>query len=594
MKVLCPLLFVPVLVGLTAVPRGIPHAAAAISAKQSCKVVRSHGKKQKVCKPASTYSVQAGKLVAAYFKATTDDARVQALEGMMSALHVTVYGSNGTVVVHGAGTQSDPFMVEVLLQLMAHRTQMGDTSDLTDLAHDLASIGIADTAGKPLTADVLGHGIESGIKAAASAPERSTSLAPLLVRDLGLHDSPAADLATNVPANQVQLDPIQRFLVASDILIPWAAANGPTARAARASTLTWLFGGGAQGPSPVEQAVQAVSAQARSLSLDDVLRFYKAQAIKTYWFDIHKVMDGPILQTHYGPKHDGDGGLGGKWLTFDLHADVPRDSGTFLGGLACDKQMALLGLDSICNMHDLNFMHVDWSNTDSIQPYGTLSFVNRSSDVGNGESMATFYPNTEPVPGLGPEKIAAGVITAKPQLARRLDISDPKLAALVDAQYGPYEFPWKVSYHETPALTFTLPQITVFERPDQSANCRADNPCANSKTYTVQPSTVHLCRLGTRSTYESPESGQIVDYWTGGHTDTIPITNGYFQWRVDPTKLTFDAKSLYSHIYIEGSIKGADPKAYLQISGPPFNTSSSVYDVNPSLVTVPATVDTSC
>src|SRR5437588_581560 len=190
---LFPLLII-LMLGLLIQPvRSSTVSASAASARQSCKTVKQHGKKHRICKP-----------------------------------------------------------------VKGHPTP---TSSLDDLARDLAIAGVHDGANNPLSANALAGAVESGIAQAANKPSDPTSLAPLLVRELGLRHQPAIDLTAPFPASQIRLDPLQRYLLSADILIPWsltatAAAASGADLVGRQSSPSWLFGGGPYPPSPVEQAVQ--------------------------------------------------------------------------------------------------------------------------------------------------------------------------------------------------------------------------------------------------------------------------------------------------------------------------------------------------
>jgi hypothetical protein len=476
-----------------------------------------------------------------------------------------------------------------MLQAMAARDAAGARSDLGDLGHDLALLGIKDSAGKPLSADTLAAALESGIRDAVAHPDRPTSLAPLLIRELGRSHSPSVDLASNVPAAQIQLDPVQRYLLSADILIPWAVGNAPArqARLAPRDAVTgWLFGGGAAGASPIQQAVQSAATVPPPISLADVALWFKAQAFKNFMMDIHPQIDQP-LETHYGPAHDGDGGLGGKQLDFQLHAAVPAL--TLGNQAACVKEMSLILYGNVCTLNSLTGMAVDW-DTSSITPYGTLN--SGIGGVGNDRDDVRFTPKTEALPGIGVLKVAAGVVTASPHVARYLDVTDPRLAALVDAEYANQQFPWKVSYHEAAGLSFSLPALTVFSRPGDQPSCTPEQSCDGGAVTTLQPSTVHICASRTPAAFSSPEEGQTVQTYTGGSTATIPLHNGFIEWHVD-SNLSLDAEGLYSHVEIEGRITGNPPTLHIRLSGPSDDT-SKVYSVTPNVISVPVEIEPAC
>jgi hypothetical protein len=408
-------------------------------------------------KPSSTptatdYAKAASALVTAYAHAPADTGRLAALEAMMKALHVAVYGAADAPVVPGAGTKSDPLLVEVELEAMVAARGGGRTSTTADLAHDLVTAGVHDTAGAALPTDALNAAIARGITQAQTAPRSPASLAPLLIKQLGLQRSPAVDLSKTTTGSTVTLDPIQRYLISAAILIPWAqSASGSAvfhrhAIAAQAAP-GWLFGGGTNGPSPIEEALRELLPSGPPPSLPNVAEWLNAQIMKSAIFDFHPE-DGEMQATHYGPAHTGDDGLGGRGLTFSLEG---RLSSVWASFRDCAKEMALQMDASLCGNLDLNGTPVVW-NDDSIKPYGTLT---PETELNGAYAKLGFAPHSEAVPGVGTLKVAAGSITASPLIAEHLGIKDPTFAHALDAAYANQTFLWKVSYHQPRGFKFS-------------------------------------------------------------------------------------------------------------------------------------------
>jgi hypothetical protein len=473
---------IPILALFALVLIAYPLRSTAVSAAPSgrhCKTVIKHGKKHRVCSrgakpgtptptptatptptlPPPDYAAQAQTLVNGYHAAATDDARLQVLEAIMAALHVTVYGPDAKPVVQGAGGPTDPAFVELELQQMAAHLQAGDTTDLADLAHDLALLGVDTSNGGPASADAFAAGLEAAVAQAMAHQQSLVSLPLLLVRELGLRHSPSVDLAQSVPASQIRLDPLQRYLVSASLLIPWAQGSSTVRDRLRPAQTEagWAFGGGTYGPSPLVTALgQLLPAGPPKLS--DVAGWFTAQFLKTSFFDIHPEIEQP-LRTAYGPpgQPDDTEGLGGKALTFKLYADIP--SGGFGHVDTCVKEFALLGSSAICNTYNLSGLDVNWKYSE-IQPYGVLApdpngvIVGSYAPVVSGYATIVFTPNNDPLPGIGAKKTVMGAMTTSPQLAKRLGITDPKLAALIDGQYAGQQFPWSVLYHKPRGFKF--------------------------------------------------------------------------------------------------------------------------------------------
>ena len=285
--------------------------------------------------------------------------------------------------------------------------------------------------------------------------------------------APAIDLTAPFPASQIRLDPLQRYLLSADILIPWslsapAAAASGADLVGRQSSPSWLFGGGPYPPSPVEQAVQQLLPSTPPPTLQSVSDWLTAQWLKTVHFDIHPVIDDP-LASHYGPTHAGDEGLGGHVIPFRLHATLPNTGAHW--PTDCAGELALLHSANLCRLDTLSQTNVSW-DLSSIKPYANTFdpdpsgfIVGSYAPVAGNEASVLYYPKNELLPGLGVEKTATGVVTASPHLAERIGGLDPKLGAMLDAEYANQQFPWKVTYHQPRGFKFSVHEQWHFSAP---------------------------------------------------------------------------------------------------------------------------------
>jgi hypothetical protein len=170
---------------------------------------------------------QANQLAAAFASASTDDARYDALLDVMEALHIGVYTGTGEQVLGGAERGAgDFYLYDVELHMMASAYGRGDRQSVDSIAQTLTNIPLLE-GGATLDPELLRQVLIAGAQQAQQTPDDPTSLLPLIVRQLGLMQPTPYDLFTDVPADQVQFDALQTFLILADILLPTVAAEGP-------------------------------------------------------------------------------------------------------------------------------------------------------------------------------------------------------------------------------------------------------------------------------------------------------------------------------------------------------------------------------
>jgi hypothetical protein len=200
--------------------------------------------------------------------ARTTAARVAAIDKVMSELHVDVIDpANGAVVVKGAARSlNDAYLYTNEVERIAVGYAAGERVTLGQLAGEL---GLAYAKmGVNLTAANLGAGLLPVIKSdsASSVPD-STALVSRLIWQLGLLHKPAQNLAGNVPAAKVSLDPLQAWLVAADFALPLIYGNPPPKSGSQLTALTDGIVGHSAVPSV--DACRALKAISEGLSFSD-------------------------------------------------------------------------------------------------------------------------------------------------------------------------------------------------------------------------------------------------------------------------------------------------------------------------------------
>jgi hypothetical protein len=184
----------------------------------------------------------APKLAAAVMRAHSHAARVKALERVMAAFHVTAMEPRtGHVVVPGAArTAYDaPIMYTTELHEIAFALEKHRTLGLADVTNALNVGGYA-KAGYLITPDQLAASVEASAHAAATSHRPDSAvLSVRLLRALSLAHKVPQDLAKQLPAAQIRLDPLQMWVLVADFTLPLLALR-PAARhpAPKAAALT--------------------------------------------------------------------------------------------------------------------------------------------------------------------------------------------------------------------------------------------------------------------------------------------------------------------------------------------------------------------
>ena len=146
-------------------------------------------------KPPSQAQV-AVKLAKRVLAARTPAARYKSLVAVMKALHVGVYTAAGKPVVRGAERNArDFYLYDFELRIVADVLREKRTGNLETLA--IRSVRARRGSGRSPAAvrrDRTGSRAER--RAARARPRRKASLPALLLRELGLRQSPRYDLAT--------------------------------------------------------------------------------------------------------------------------------------------------------------------------------------------------------------------------------------------------------------------------------------------------------------------------------------------------------------------------------------------------------------
>lgn len=164
-------------------------------------------------------SVVAKRLAGELAEARTAKARYRALVGVMRELGIAVVTVSGRplVVTPEPGYARRFQLYDFELRALAGQLGRGQTATFSEVAATLTRSGLALGPDVPFPADLLSESVTEAVAEALARPRRGSSLLALLVRRLGL--ARGYDLARNA-AVDTQLDPLQAWLVAADVMIP--------------------------------------------------------------------------------------------------------------------------------------------------------------------------------------------------------------------------------------------------------------------------------------------------------------------------------------------------------------------------------------
>jgi hypothetical protein len=177
---------------------------------------------------ATSRATLAKKLVAQLVHASSEAARTQALINIMSALNLGVYKGNGEAIIRGAERGPHDFYLydfEVSgMQAALQRKQMWSVQDLSS---ELTAMGFHPPS-KALDPQALNEGLASAVRWGMehAGDPHSTSL--LIIRDLGETHQYPYDLTKTPSLSAVNLDALQFFLIAANLLIPLAPPDKQT------------------------------------------------------------------------------------------------------------------------------------------------------------------------------------------------------------------------------------------------------------------------------------------------------------------------------------------------------------------------------
>ncbi len=369
-------------------------------------------------------SSQASQLAAQAAGSTSAAGRLRALVAIAKALGLPVFTAKGKALSPGNRTLPASFnLYDFQLGAAAAAFGRHDSTTIAGLTQVYAQ------AGGRIAAAAMASRLGAAVRSAVAKPASPSSLLALIVRDIGLHDHPAVDLARpTTPATK--LDPLQALLIAADSALHSIGTRKLSAvsRAARSR-------GSCEGSTETGIVPPLITVAVPGLAGSDLMK-----ALLAIQSTEITVVNTPFRETHYGPP--GHAALAGQKLRLGFHVELRYK-------LPADVLCGLLAGKGYPPEGPLKNRPMFWKIGDLLK-YGTIEFDPPDMTSGStGTSTLIFTPRSEDFPGFGAEYKATGEVSATaggPQTAT---------AGLLTASQS-----WTVGYHKPRGFKFQLPTFT--------------------------------------------------------------------------------------------------------------------------------------
>ncbi|MEO9256170.1 MAG: hypothetical protein ABI305_11545, partial [Tepidiformaceae bacterium] len=386
----------------------------------------------------------AGKLVGDLTTAASDEARTTVINSVFDALHIGVYGADGTTIVSGAEKSSqDYYFYDAETATMAASFGRADRWSFDDLATLFNQTKVLNM---PITAVQLQMAVSNTIQQAQGHTAEAAWLSPLLVQELGLKHLPADDLTASFATSAPVLDALQRTLIVSDLLIALPHANTQVAAS-----------------SNLAEASNGILKQAPVTAQAACGDFHGTEAIRNIGKFAAGFIDiaGKAIQAVAFPLD----ALHGSVLAFSIKVEALADNlkthyGHETAGTPLEFPVRVSMLDNLpkklidCGwMAGLTFpkkgpiplIKMDW-DTGALESHGTTT-CGVSCQITNDDGIATlkFQPKQEQAPYTGPLTSETGRVEASAQFLTSLGNMFGGVNEAVTPKSA--DFVWNVEWH---------------------------------------------------------------------------------------------------------------------------------------------------
>lgn len=467
--------------------------------------------------------------------AANDQARYEALLAVMRALAIGVYTPDGQAVVSGAERgPRDFYLYDFEVRMMAQSLARQDTSPLEDLASALSEMELRPND-QPLSADAMWAIMQAGTRDSAQKPTDRLSLAPLLIRELGLR-KPAPYDTLQAASQDVSFDSLQQFLILVDFALPivhqvWPLASVPSHLVEDMNGI--LKPRPVAFQNPCESMVGTIGKEGWGVGKLGLTQIKKISNPSKMALVIIDAIHGSLLafsvkvqafkqlsSTHYGHEKPGDPiGFKIKVAMLDELPDVLVKCGWLLGVEFPKKG----------GIKDVKML---WFY-DNLDQHGEIICAEEGCKKTDHDGVATlvFKPKQEAEPyGVGPEYTAQGVLTAVALYQSRHKNYIGTINSILTPKYAVTGY--VVTYHKQPEFDLD------FQSEVNVAGIFNGSSKANAHVHLTFDPFKGYTGSGTL-TYQTMVSGNLYEprcelrTITGSGTTDFAVTYG--QIKIDPS-----------------------------------------------------------
>jgi hypothetical protein len=518
-------------------------------------------------------------LATAIADARDSDSRVQELHYLLAALQIGIYKGDGTAVQRGAERTNDDFyLYDFEVRELALSYGRSDTRTLAGIASWLSSFGVKPDGQDVAPAD-LGQILISGVRQAVSNPQGNGAFLALTVRELGLHHHPAQDLASDIPVDQVRLDPVQFLLFVAGLTVPILRPQPSSAM----SPYRLLADSPCPEVEPEPKEVEQLGDKGVEWTVEKVIeklseKIGKALKVISLVKTIINAIHGGLVafglrikalkdsySTHYGPP--GHAAHAGEPIKFQAQVVMLDDLGEDVIRCLAEAGYRLPPKGPVDGM-DVRWGQSEGNLLRHGQTSPSVGLLGAKTSTGkDGVATLTFQPKNEALPGKGIVVTDTGVITAYAFWGDYLKNSIAQKDQYLVPLYASMQ--WNVERHRADLhVDYTLPGSSV-----RILGTKCDGPVGtwNLRLYgTAGPVEFQGTITPTLTDSPAAASGQATSFpgtWNSEWQNTFSgVVSGGSTGNVSGTA-TYDSTASTLTLVGSGSVSGSVTVPFLGTQG---------------------------
>jgi hypothetical protein len=336
--------------------------------------------------PPATQPNRAAELVDPYMKSATEAARSDALTEALRQLGIEQ--SHGPAAPQRATESSVLILPDYEVKAVARASIRNRSTTLGEIAQWVGRF----EPEHPATTAALQTAVRESIQNAKHQPNRDDSLIPLLVREVGLRQSPPYDLADAQVPDSVAIEPLQTLLIQTDLVANVRAAP-QNAQPAGPAVLAW--GGLTR---KFVAGLGKFKAAAGGVVVGELIEKALHGSIIAWSITYRAYQE--RLETHYGH------GIGkpGKMIRFEIQV-IMQDEFPI-------EEIPVLG--KVPRPGAVSGVQVSWPDLDQLRAHGDV-IITQNSTVTDQHGLAwfDFQPKDEALPGAGMIVVETGIVSPR-------------------------------------------------------------------------------------------------------------------------------------------------------------------------------------